>query len=229
MSGGPHQLVLDLGHRPALGLEDFIVTESNAAAVAIIDNWPIWSQSAVALIGPPQSGKSHLVQVWCLKTGAPCTTAATIDDKFVEAAVATGAAAIEDIDGAISSEQLIFHLLNLSRQTGLSILMTSRQPPGEISRIELPDLRSRLRALPIAIIAPPDEALLKVLLVKLFADRQLIVEPPAINYLSRHLERSWAAAAAVVARIDELALTTHRRVTRALVSEALQSLNQEKA
>jgi chromosomal replication initiation ATPase DnaA len=68
--------------------------------------------------------------------------------------------------------------------------------------------------------------LLKAVLVKLFADRQLNVEPAVIEYLSPRMERSMAAADRVVGAIDGLALATHRKVTRPLAAEALASLNE---
>ena len=225
MTGDPSQLVFDLPHRPARGIEDFVVTGSNEAAVAVIDSWPAWPQPAIALVGPPQSGKSHLVEVWCLRANAPRIAASDLTEAFVERATAARAAAVEDLDRAVADEQTLFHLLNLARQTSITLLFTSGVPPGDISGLSLPDLLSRLRALPIVTIAQPDEMLLKVLLVKLFDDRQLAVEPPAINYLARHLDRSWSAAVAAVARIDALALATHRRVSRTLAAQALESLN----
>ena len=98
--------------------------------------------------------------------------------------------------------------------------MTSRVPPGELS-VTLPDLRSRLRALPVVAIESPDEALLKAVLVKHFADRQLAVEPHVIGYIALHMEQSMEAAAIVVAQIDAAALSSQRRVTRALVQQVL--------
>ncbi|MFM1817128.1 MAG: hypothetical protein RLZ98_3823 [Pseudomonadota bacterium] len=228
MSGIPNQLVFDLPHRSAQGADDFVVTGSNAAAVAVVDAWPLWQQAAIVLVGPAQSGKSHLVEVWRDRSGAPRVTADRLTEQFVAEASAARAGAVEAIDAGIADEQCLFHLLNLARETGIKLILTSRVSPGEIEDVKLPDLRSRLRALPVVSIEAPDEPLLKVLLVKLFADRQLAVDPPAINFLARHLDRTWAAAVVAVQRIDELALATHRRVTRALASEALQSLNHEK-
>src|SRR5262249_7565030 len=117
-------------------------------------------------------------------------------------------------------ERALFHLLNLVREHKLSMLLTSRLPPGELE-VALPDLRSRLRALPLVAISAPDEALLKAVLVKHFADRQLAVEHPVISYIALHMERSMEAAAAIVAEIDRRALATHRKVTRALAGEVL--------
>jgi chromosomal replication initiation ATPase DnaA len=118
---------------------------------------------------------------------------------------------------------VLFHLLNLAREGKFSMLLTGRVAPGELD-IGLPDLRSRLRALPLVRILAPDDALLKALLVKLFADRQLKVEPHIVAHLALHMERSADAAVCVVKEVDRLALSSHRRVTRALAVEALARL-----
>ncbi len=223
MTGTPQQLVFDLPHRPAEGAEDFLVSRSNEAAVAAIDAWPDWAHRALAVVGPAGSGKSHLVSVWRRRTGAAGLPAATLGDDAVERAAAGRALAIEDIDRGIGEERVLFHLLNLARETRLFLLLTARSAPGEME-IGLTDLRSRLRALPLVRIEPPDEPLLRALLVKLFADRQLAVEPHVVAYLALHMERSADAARRVVAEMDRLALTTHRRMTRPLAAEALRRL-----
>ncbi len=99
-------------------------------------------------------------------------------------------------------------------------LLSPRRAPGELE-VTLPDLRSRLRALPVVAIEPPDEALLKSVLVKHFTDRQLAVEPHVISYIALHMDRSMEAAAAIVAEIDRRSLASHRKVTRALAAEIL--------
>ena len=127
---------------------------------------------------------------------------------------------VEDLHAGIGDERALFHLLNLVREHKLSMLLTSRTPPGEIAA-GLPDLRSRLRALPFVAIAAPDEALLKAVLVKHFADRQLAVEPHLVAYIALRMERSMEAAARIVAQIDRAAMASHRKVTRALAAEVL--------
>lgn len=221
MSEAPRQLVLDLGFRPALGAEDFLVSPANAAAVALVDRWPDWPLASALVIGPERSGKSHLANVWRLRSGAAEPIAADqLQDGVVQTLARTGALVIEDIDRGIADERVLFHLLNLAREHRQHLLLTSVRAPGEL-QVALPDLRSRLRALPIVRIEPPDEDLLKALLVKLFADRQLAVEPHVIGHIARHMERSMAAATRLVDEIDRRALATHRKVTRPLASEVL--------
>lgn len=219
----PQQLTLDLPHRSATGAEDFLVSGSNEAAVAAIDAWPQWREPAMALAGPAGSGKSHLVAVWAAKSGAARLAAAELGESSIALAAGLKALAIEDADRGIGNERVFFHLLNLARETKLQVLVTTRAAPGEIV-IALPDLRSRMRALPVVRIAGPDEALLSGLLVKLFCDRQLEVPPHVVAHVARHMERSMEAASRVVAEIDRLSLAKKRPITRAVAAEALERL-----
>jgi chromosomal replication initiation ATPase DnaA len=225
MTAAPRQLVLDLAHRQALGAEDFLVSSSNEAAIELVDRWPEWPHPVCVVVGPKGSGKSHLANVWRLKSSAGVAAAATLTDAAVAQMSDGSALVVEDLDRGISDEQALFHLLNRARGSRLSVLLTSRQASGELE-VRIPDLRSRLRALPVVALEAPDEALLKAVLVKLFCDRQLSVDPAVIEYLNLRMERSMAAASLVVAAIDRLALAKHRKVTRPLAAEALASLNE---
>ncbi len=221
MTGASRQLLLDLAQRPALGAEDFLVSASNQAAADMVDRWPEWPLASIMVVAPARAGKTHLANVWRLKSGAARLKAAALSEDDV--ARANGALLVEDLHDGVANERVLFHLLNLVREHRLSMLLTSRVPPGELD-VRLPDLRSRLRALPLVSIARPDEGLLKAVLVKHFSDRQLAVEPHVISHLALHMERSMEAAADIVAEIDRLAMASHRKVTRALAAEALARL-----
>jgi chromosomal replication initiation ATPase DnaA len=223
MSAAPRQLVLDLAHRQALGEEDFLVSRSNAAAVELIDRWPAWPHPVCVVLGPQGSGKSHLANVWRLRSSASLLAASALDESAVAALPEGGALALEDLDREPVDERALFHLINRARESRISVLLTSRAAPGDLA-FAVPDLRSRLRALPVVEVHAPDEALLKAVLVKLFADRQLNVDPAVIEFVSVRMERSMAAAVRVVAAVDRLALATHRKVTRPLAAEALATL-----
>ena len=217
----PEQLVLDLPHRPALALEDFLVGASNAEAVTLVDGWPDWTARAAIVVGPTGSGKSHLTNVWRLKSGAVSVAAAELSEGAVAEIETSGAIAIEDLDRGIADERIFFHLLNLTKEKGHALLATSRTAPGDLT-VALPDLRSRLRALPMVRIEPPGDEILKAILVKLFTDRQLTPEPHVIAHLALHMERSFEAAQKVVEACDQLALARQRNVTRAVAADALE-------
>lgn len=218
------QLVFELGHRPAFGREDFLVGPSNEAAVAMIDAWPNWPGPAAALSGPAGSGKTHLAEVWRAAAGAVRLDLSALGEADLPALVAQRAIILEDLATLSDREErALFHLLNLVREEEAALLLTSRAAPGHIE-VRLPDLASRLRALPHAELGAPDDALLAGVLVKLFDDRQLRVAEPLIAYLTSRIERSISVLRDVVEALDRASLSGKRPITVPLAAEVLQSL-----
>jgi chromosomal replication initiation ATPase DnaA len=215
---GPRQLTLDLDHAESYARDDFLGGPSNAAALTLIDSWPDWPNRIVALIGPEGSGKSHLASIWAEQAGARSVAARALRE--VPAALATGALVVEDAAAAEFDETAMFHLLNLAREDGAYVLLTARTAPAAWM-IRTPDLASRLKALPVVALAPPDDALLRAVLVKLFADRQLGVDEQLIGYVATRIGRSFADAQAAVASLDQEAMRQKRPLTRALAAEVL--------
>lgn len=215
------QLTLDLPHRAALGAEDFLVSDCNLAAVRLIDSWPTWQDNLQLLIGPAASGKTHLARVWQARSGACSLNPDNLGIDFVDAMGAGTPLVVEDADRVAYDEQALFHLLNLAREKQLSVLLTARGAPIRW-KVKLPDLLSRLNAAPAVEIGAPDETLIRTVLLKHFADRQLDIDPKVLTYLALHVDRSLAAAEAAVAAIDRAALATGRKISRQLVIETLQ-------
>jgi chromosomal replication initiation ATPase DnaA len=210
------QLGLDLPYRPALGRADFLVSESNAAALGWIERWPDWPAHVLVLHGPEGCGKSHLAHLWCERSGARLIPGRELTEWG--AVSASPGIAVDDADRA--SETALLHLHNFCAETGAALLLVARSAPSAWP-IALPDLASRLRAAPAIGVAPPDDALLSAVLVKHFADRQLRVQPAVIAYLVRRMERSFAAAAFLSARLDQLALAEGRPIGLALARRVL--------
>jgi chromosomal replication initiation ATPase DnaA len=216
----PRQLPLGLGFRERFGREDFLAGPPNAAALALIERWPDWPARTVGLVGPEGAGKSHLAAIWAAAAGARAIAAHAITPASVPAALATGALVVEDLRAGACEEAALFHLLNLAREEEAFLLVTARTPPtGWATRLR--ELASRLRALPVVTLASPDDALLRAVLVKLFADRQLAVDEELIGYLASRIERSFAAARDIVDALDREALHQRRDVNRALAAELL--------
>lgn len=217
-SARPRQLALALGHEESLAREDFLQGPSNAAALTLIESWPDWPAQAVVLAGPEGSGKSHLAAIWAGASGARVIAARALAEVAPPAALATGALVIEDLSAGEFDEPALFHMLNLAREEGAFILLTARTPPAGWN-IALRDLASRLRALPLVALAAPDGTLLRAVIVKICADRQLPVDEAVVGYLATRIERSVAAARAAVALLDREALRQKRAVNRSLAAE----------
>ena len=216
------QLVFDLPHRAALGAEDFLVSGCNLAAVRLIDAWPGWQNNVHLLIGPAASGKTHLVRVWQALSGAPSLGPADLDIGAIDAMGEGAPLAVEDADRLSYDEKALFHLINLAREKRLFVLLTARAAPGRWN-VALPDLASRVAALPSVEIGAPDEALLRTVMLKQFTDRQLDIDPKVLEYLAVRIDRSLQAAAEAVEAVDRAALASGRKISRQLAAQALAS------
>ena len=194
----PRQLVLALDHAESFARDDFLAGPPNAAALSLVDRWPDWPAQTMTLVGPEGSGKR-------------------LGEADLPAAFATGALVVDDLVPEDIDERALFHLLNLAREEGAYVLFTARTQPAGFP-VVIRDLASRLRAIPTVTLAPPDDTLLRALMVKLAADRQIELDEPLVNFLANRIERSFSAVHAAIKQLDLEAMRQHRPVTRALAA-----------
>lgn len=206
---------LELSRPTSHAREDFVVSASNARAVAMLDDWPSWPGGVMALVGPKGAGKTHLALAWAERAGAAIVRR---DERDLRGLGGQGIL-LEDADAAPAGETL-FHLINMAGGSA-SLLITGRTAPRSWAT-HLPDLRSRLNALPVAQIEAPDDRVLDGVLRKLFRERNIRPTDDVLSYLVRRIERSIPAAKDVVCRIDERADAEKRDITRALAREILE-------
>ena len=207
------QLRLPLAGRVRLDRASFIAGPGNREALRALEGWRAWPGGCAVLVGPEASGKSHLGAIWAAETHAE-----TVDSELAIPDPAMGPLLLEDADQRPADESL-FHLFNAA-QTGGGVLMTARGAPRDWAT-RLPDLRSRLNALHVIALGPPDDDVLLGVLNKFFLDRGLRPESGVTAYLARRIERSTLAARQVVALIDEAAQAERRDVTRAFARDVL--------
>ena len=213
------QIPLDLPVVSAQARDDLIVTRSNAFAVDFLDAWPDWPGPLAILRGPAGSGKSHMARSWAETCGALVLDGDDLQ-RFETEPVPAANIVIEDADALTSGETALFHLINHIRSSRGYCLITARLPPAAW-KVTLPDLVSRLRAAQLVELNEPDDDLLRHVMVKLFADRQMVVEPGVVDYVVRRMERSLGAAGRLVAEMDREALARNGRVTRPIAAAAL--------
>ncbi|WP_146344689.1 DnaA ATPase domain-containing protein [Falsiphaeobacter marinintestinus] len=216
------QLSFELPARTALGREDFFVAPSNAMAVALLDIWQNWPGGKLMISGPVGSGKTHLAHVWAGATGARIIAATALNEALVPELV-TGPLVVEDVHQIAEdaeAQNALFHLHNLILAERQPLLLTGQGTPAH-QPFSLPDLQSRLQGTQTALLDPPDDALLSVILAKLFTDRGIVPKPDVIPYMVAHMDRSFAEATLLVERLDRTALTEKKNLSRQFVARVL--------
>ena len=214
------QLPLDLGHRPALGREDFLVSGCNALAVEWLDRWPDWPAPGAVLVGPSACGKSHLLAAFAASAPARLVSARALTSEDLPHLVEDTRIVLVDDVSAQADPALLFHLFNLCRQHAVHMIFAARMPVAQLG-LTLADLSSRLATLPHLQIGAPDDALLTAVMAKLFADRQLAVGPDVLSWAVGRMERSFEAARALVDALDRASLAQSRAITIPLARQVL--------
>lgn len=216
----PRQLAFALPHAESLSRDNFMEGPANAEALGLVESWPDWPNRVMLLVGPEGSGKSHLAAIWAEQAGARSTSARSLSSAGVPAELVTNALVVEDLLPGGFDERAMFHLMNLAREQQAYVLITARVAPSAME-IELRDLRSRLRAVPVVDLMPPDDGLFRALIVKFCADRQLAIDENVVSYVASRIERSFVAVRRTVELLDTEALRLGRPVTRALAADLL--------
>ena len=214
------QLPLELGHRASYGGEDFLVAPCNEAAVAWLDRWPDWPGPGLAIHGPAGCGKTHIAHVFQAGANARLLRPGDLEQTSPAALIEGYRACVLD-EAPPVPERPLLHLFNALAEKGGHLLIVSRLPPARWG-LGLPDLASRLSALPAVRIDAPDDSLVEALLVKLFADRQIMVAPGVVAFLTARLERSFDALLRAVDHLDRESLARHRRVSLPLAREIVE-------
>ncbi|MDD9899933.1 MAG: DnaA/Hda family protein [Alphaproteobacteria bacterium] len=215
----PEQLPFDLETVSRYTRGDFFEAPCNAAALQQVAQYPpSWPSHVLIVCGPPGAGKTHLAAIWQQESSAVVVQGALPAPEEGLRAVVVDDAPRFTVDEAQARSFL--HLYNHLKETGGHMLLTAETPPRDWG-IALPDLKSRLLSVPVVTVSPPDDAVLSVVLAKMFSDRQLAVPADVIAFLVKRMERSFAAARSLVARIDTKALAEKRAVTVPFVRDLL--------
>ncbi|WP_269716857.1 DnaA ATPase domain-containing protein [Caulobacter sp. NIBR2454] len=195
-----------------------MASPTNREALRALDAWPAWHGGCLALIGPAGVGKSHLAREWASKVDAVAPTRKEPADL---ASLPGRPVLLENADDWVSDEAL-FHLINMAAQNESTLLLTSRKAPREWTTT-LPDLRSRLNAMPVAEIEEPDDIVLEGVLRKFFRERNIRPAEDVYPYLLRRMQRSVPQALEIVKKLDEAADAEQKAISRVLARQILEN------
>ena len=216
------QFTLNLDRPADFSPSAFARAPGNEATLRLIEQWPDWPAPAVCIAGPAASGKSHLGMMWMERAGARAIALSTLQAGDIEGGLTEPLWIDHQNEGAFD-EDVLFHTLNLAREEQGSILITARTAPAKW-KVVLPDLASRLKAIPVVEISAPDDGLVEAILIKRFSDLGIDADPVVMRYLLARMERSYAAIEAVTRAFGRQTLAAQRRASAPLAAQVLEDL-----
>lgn len=217
------QEFFDFGFKAKMRDDNFIVSESNSRALALIEKWPDWKTHSLYIYGPKDSGKTMLANIWIEESSAKILKPQDIYNMVSKPSEYKGGCYIvEDIEN-VHDEAAFLHFFNSVKEDSGYILMTAHNHPSNL-KIRLADLRSRINSITSCSVSNPDHELLRTLFFKHFVERQLKVEMNVVDYLVSRTERSFEAVHKIVEELDINALKEKKNITIPFVRAILQRM-----
>ena len=214
-----NQLLLDFDYKTNFNEHDFYLSKSNSNAFNLINRWPDWDKKILNISGEKFSGKSHLANIFKLKSKAFLIKGNEIDNSIFKSIKLHESIIIDDFEEC-NEEEILYSIFNLIDQDSKYLLINSLKPINEI-KYRLPDLTSRSKNCLYAVIESPDDELLFAIILKNFSDRQIKIEKKIINFIISRIDRSYRKIDEFIYKIDELSLKKKKPINLKTIKEIL--------
>ncbi len=214
-----NQLLLDFDYKTNFNEHDFYLSKSNSNAFNLINRWPDWNKKILNISGEKFSGKSHLANIFKLKSKAFLIKGNEIDNSIFKSIKLHESIIIDDFEEC-NEEEILYSIFNLIDQDSKYLLINSLKPINKI-KFRLPDLTSRSKNCLYAVIENPDDELLFAIILKNFSDRQIKIEKKIINFIISRIDRSYRKIDEFIYKIDELSLKKKKPINLKTIKEIL--------
>ena len=214
-----NQLLLDFDYKTNFNEHDFYLSKSNFNAFNLINRWPDWDKKILNISGEKFSGKSHLANIFKLKSKAFLIKGNEIDNSIFKSIKLHESIIIDDFEEC-NEEEILYSIFNLIDQDSKYLLINSLKPINEI-KYRLPDLTSRSKNCLYAVIENPDDELLFAIILKNFSDRQIKIEKKIINFIISRIDRSYRKIDEFIYKIDEISLKKKKPINLKTIKEIL--------
>ena len=214
-----NQLLLELDYKTNFNEHDFYLSKSNSNAFNLINRWPDWEKKILNISGEKFSGKSHLANIFKLKSKAFLVKGNKIDNSIFKSLKLYESIIIDDFEEC-NEEEILYSIFNLIDQDNKYLLINSLEPIYKI-KYKLPDLASRSKNCLYAEIENPDDELLFAIILKNFSDRQIKIEKKIINFIISRVDRSYRKIDEFIYKVDELSLKKKKPINLKTIKEIL--------
>ena len=214
-----NQLLLKFDLKQNYKNEDFYVNKSNFFAFSLIEKWPKWEKNILNIYGDKHCGKTHLSNIFKKEHKAIKMQASEFNHESLKEFKVFENLILDDFDETID-EKLMYTLFNVADQDNKFILINSLVPINELN-FKLKDFISRSKNCIFAKIENPDDELMFAILLKNFSDRQIKVDKKLINFIIKHIDRSYGKIYEFVYKLDEISLKKKKSIDFKIIKEAL--------
>ena len=214
-----NQLLLELDYKTNFNEHDFYLSKSNSNAFNLINRWPDWEKKILNISGEKFSGKSHLANIFKLKSKAFLVRGNKIDNSIFKSLKLYESIIIDDFEEC-NDEEILYSIFNLIDQDNKYLLINSLKSINKI-KYKLPDLASRSKNCLYAEIENPDDELLFAIILKNFSDRQIKIEKKIINFIISRVDRSYRKIDEFIYKVDELSLKKKKPINLKTIKEIL--------
>ncbi len=214
-----NQLLLKFDLKQNYKNEDFYVNKCNFFAFNLIESWPKWEKKILNICGEKYSGKSHLSNIFKKKFHALKLNAHDLNNSHLKEFKVYENIILDDFTENID-ENLMYTLFNIADQDNKFILINSLKPINSM-KFNLDDFSSRTKNCLLAQIENPDDELIFAILLKNFSDRQITIEKKLIDFIIKHIDRSYGKIHEFIYTIDEISLKKKKSIDFKIIKEAL--------
>ena len=214
-----NQLLLKFDLKQNYKNEDYYVNKSNFFAFSLIEKWPKWEKNILNIYGEKHCGKTHLSNIFKKKHKALKMQANEFNNESLKEFKIFENLILDDFEETID-EKLMYTLFNIADQDNKFILINSLVPISELN-FKLEDFVSRTKNCIFAKIENPNDELMFAILLKNFSDRQINIEKKLIDFIIKHIDRSYGKIYEFIYKLDEISLKKKKSIDFKIIKEAL--------
>ena len=200
--------------------ENFIKDSSNLEAFNYLLKFPNWENRLINLYGEKKSGKTFLLNILKNKENYFYINH---DEEFQKNFDSLFLKKKLIIDNISIDENVMFSLINNFILHNKYLIISSRVPITS-SKVDLKDLKSRLRQFYLLEIKNPSDNLVYSLIMKFFSDNQVVIRKEIVENIVKKIDRSYLRIDDFLTKLNKVSIIKKKKIDYKLINEVFNSM-----
>ena len=200
--------------------ENFIQDSSNLEAFNYLSRFPKWENRLINLYGEKKSGKTFLLNILKNKENFFYINH---DEEFQKNFDSLFLKKKLIIDNISIDENVMFSLINNFILHNKYLIISSRVPITS-SKVDLKDLKSRLRQFYLLEIKNPSDNLVYSLIMKFFSDNQVVIRKEIVENIVKKIDRSYLRIDDFLTKLNKVSIIKKKKIDYKLINEVFNSM-----